>query len=78
MAELNIQLNDDLERKLAHFMRLHHLRSRAKAILRVVEEIVERELARPPAPDFASWLGMGLRAPLNPRPRFHTDGDLWR
>ncbi len=28
-------------------------------------------------PDFRAWLGLGLRAPKNPKPRFETDDDLW-
>ncbi len=27
--------------------------------------------------DFRSWLGLGLRAPMNPTPRFKSDDDLW-
>jgi len=27
--------------------------------------------------DFRAWLGLGLKAPKNPRPRFKCDKDLW-
>ena len=27
--------------------------------------------------DFTSWIGLALKAPLNPQPRFSSDDDLW-
>ena len=27
--------------------------------------------------DYRSWLGLGLKAPLNPKPRFRSEDDLW-
>lgn len=28
--------------------------------------------------DYRSWLGLGLKTPLNPKPRFQNEDDLWR
>jgi hypothetical protein len=27
--------------------------------------------------DYHSWLGLGLKATLNPKPRFRSEDDLW-
>jgi hypothetical protein len=28
--------------------------------------------------DYRPWLGLALRAPLNPKPRFRNEDELWR
>lgn len=27
--------------------------------------------------DFRSWIGLALKGPLNPKPRFRNEDDLW-
>jgi hypothetical protein len=27
--------------------------------------------------DYRSWLGLALKAPLNPKPRFRSEAELW-
>ena len=27
--------------------------------------------------DYRSWLGLALKAPLNPKPRFRSEDELW-
>lgn len=27
--------------------------------------------------DYRSWLGLALKAPLNPKPRFRNEDELW-
>ena len=38
-----------------------------------------REAARVKASDtgYRSWLGLALKAPLNPKPRFRNEDELW-
>ena len=38
-----------------------------------------REAARAKASDtdYRSWLGLALKAPLNPKPRFRNEDELW-
>jgi hypothetical protein len=28
--------------------------------------------------DYRSWLGLALKAPLNPKPRFRNEDELWK
>ena len=44
-----------------------------------VEPIDAPPQAQAPRPktDFAKWLGLGLREPQNPNPRFPDDDSLW-
>ncbi len=77
MAQLNINLTDEFEEALRRFMRLRGVRTKSEAIRLAVQEGVERSLERAGRTSFRAWLGAATRAPLNPRPRFASDRDLW-
>ena len=77
MPQLNIHLTPEFQRSLVEYMRLRHLKTKSEAVRQAVSEALERERSRRRAADFATWLGLGNRAPQNPRPRFHSDDDLW-
>lgn len=78
MPQINLHLTPEFEEALAELMRLRHIRTKSDAIRLAVQEAVEQEYRRKRTPDFSRWLGLGLGAPENPNPRFHSDEDLWR
>jgi Arc/MetJ-type ribon-helix-helix transcriptional regulator len=77
MAQLNVHVTPEFEEALARLVRLRKLRSKSEAVRVAVHETLERETRRVDAPDFRSWIGAALKAPLNPNPRFQSDDDLW-
>ena len=42
-----------------------------------VEPIEAESTPAPKRTDFSEWLGLGLREPQNPNPRFSNDDALW-
>jgi hypothetical protein len=74
---MNIHLTPEFQQSLLEYMRLRHLKTKSEAVRTAVREALERELSRRRTADFTSWLGLGNRAPQNPRPRFRSDDDLW-
>jgi hypothetical protein len=76
MSQISVELNPELEHALAEYMKVRHIETEAEAIRAALMELVGRK--RPSSrPDFSRWLGLGLQAPENPEPRFHSDNDLW-
>lgn len=77
MAQMNLHITPEFERALRRFMRVRGLTNKSEAIRAAVREAAERD-GRAGRADFRSWVGAGCAAPLNPRPRFTSDDDLWR
>ena len=78
MAQLNIHLRPAFEADLASFMKLRKIPTKSEAIRVAVREGVERiTRSRKDRTDFRSWSGLALGSPVNPRPRFASDDDLW-
>ena len=75
MKQLNLNVTQEFEKDLRVFMRRKGITNKSEALRRAVREAVARTAA--PKPDYRSWLGMGLKAPVNPHPRFRTGDDLW-
>lgn len=78
MTQLNIHMTPEFEKRLAQLMRLRGLKTKSEAVRVAVAEAVGRAIEDSEAADFGAWRGAALRAPLNPRPRFQSDDDLWR
>lgn len=76
MSQISVELTPELEQALAEYMKLRHIESESEAIRSAVAEVIARERQRG-ATDFSAWIGLGLAAPQNPTPRFHSDDDLW-
>lgn len=76
LSQVSVELDPELEQALAEYMKLRHIDTEAEALRAALVEVVEKERPRN-GPDFSRWLGMGLRAPQNPEPRFRSDNDLW-
>ena len=76
MRQLNLNVTEEFERDLRRFMRLRGITKQSEAIRQAVREAAAKASATPHS-DFRSWLGLGLKAPLDPKPRFRSEDDLW-
>lgn len=78
MSQLNIHMTPRFEETLRRFMRARGLKTKSEAVRVAVEEGLTRASMRVGTVQFSDWLGLGKRAPENPRPLFASDDDLWR
>jgi hypothetical protein len=76
MRQLNLNVTSEFERDLKRFMKLRGIPHKSDAVRTAVHEAVTRTSGGPDY-DYRAWLGIGLRAPLNPKRRFRTEDDLW-
>jgi hypothetical protein len=76
MKQLNLNVTPELERDLRRFMKEKGITRKSDAIRQALHEAVARAKLSG-ACDYRSWLGLGLKAPLNPNPRFRSEDDLW-
>lgn len=76
MKQLNLNVTPEFERDLKLLMKRRGVKNKSELIREVLREFAERERAKSDF-DFHSLLGIGLKAPLNPNPRFKTEDDLW-
>ena len=76
MRQLNLNVTEQFERDLRRFMRQKGITKQSEAIRQAVREAAAKTSITSHA-DFRSWLGLGLKAPLNPKPRFRGEDDLW-
>ena len=77
MPQLNIQMTPEFAEALERFMRMRALKTKSEAVRVAVQEGLERARAEGQDRDYTSWLGLGLLAPQNQKPRFVSDDDLW-
>ena len=76
MKQLNLNVTPEFERDLRHFMNKKGIARKSDAIRRALHEAAARTQATTDF-DFHSWIGLALKAPLNPKPRFQSEDDLW-
>jgi uncharacterized membrane protein len=76
MKQLNLNVTPELDRDLRRFMKQKGITRKSDAIRQALHEAVTRAAASGSC-DYRSWLGLGLKAPLNPKPRFRSQDDLW-
>lgn len=76
MRQLNLNVTPSFERDLRQFMKQRRITRQSDAIRLALREAVARADAGGDY-DFRSWLGLGLKAPLRRKPRFHSEDDLW-
>jgi hypothetical protein len=76
MRQINLNVTADFDRDLRRLMRQRGIQNKSEAIRRVVHEAAARAEASAQC-DFRSWLGMGLKFPPSPQPRFRDEDDLW-
>ncbi|HEV2202302.1 MAG TPA: ribbon-helix-helix domain-containing protein [Bryobacteraceae bacterium] len=75
MRQLNLNVTDEFVRDLKRLMKRKGIKNKSDAIRLAVREAATSAAA--PASDYRGWLGMALKAPLNPKPRFRGEDDLW-
>jgi Arc/MetJ-type ribon-helix-helix transcriptional regulator len=75
MAQLNLNVTAEFDAALKSLMRSRGIRSKSEAIRIAVQETAQKCTGE--RRSFSSWLGMANQAPVNPRPRFSGDDDLW-
>lgn len=76
MRQLNLNVTEEFERDLRRFMRQKGITKQSEAIRQAVHEAAAKGSVASRS-DYRSWLGLGLKAPLNPKPRFRSEDDLW-
>lgn len=78
MSQININVTPEFEKNLKAYMKKKGIRQKSEAIRSAVSEAAEKIQEQKSEPyDFSKLLGIGLKAPLNPNPRFKNDDDLW-
>jgi hypothetical protein len=75
MGQISIKVTPEFERELRQYMKRHGLKRKSDAVRQAVHEAVARKGKK--EFDFNLLLGAGLKAPLNPNPRFKSEDDLW-
>jgi hypothetical protein len=76
MRQINLNVTSEFERDLKRFMKLRGIPRKSDAIRTALHEAVTRTTGGGDF-DYRAWLGIGLKAPLNPKPRFRSEDDLW-
>ena len=75
MKPLILNVTPEFERDLLHYMKQKGITNKPEAIRQALHEAADQELNLDY--DFRSWLGMGLKAPLRKKRRFHGKEELW-
>jgi hypothetical protein len=75
MRQIHLNVTGEFERDLHRLMRQKQITNEFEAIHQAVRDAVAKASGVTRS-DFRSWLGLGLKAPLNPKPRFCSDDDL--
>jgi len=76
MRQIRLNITGEFEHDLRRFMRLKGITDECHAIQQAVHEGIIGPSAAGHF-DFRSWLGLGLKAPLNSARQFWSDDDLW-
>jgi hypothetical protein len=76
MRQIRLNITEEFERDLRRLMRHKGITNECEAIHQAVREATTKADATRHS-DFRSWLGLGLKAPLNPKPRFCSHDELW-
>ena len=75
MRELKLRITENFARDLRLLMQKRKLTNPSDAIRIAVREAVAK--IRTETFSFAYYIGAALKEPLNSRPRFKSDEDLW-
>ena len=75
MQQLNLNVTPDFERDLQRYMKQRGIPTKSDAIRQALREAVARSGGGDY--DYRGWLGLGLKAPLPRKRRFHSEDDLW-
>lgn len=75
--QIKITVTPEFEKKLKAYMKRKGIKQKSEAIRRVVSDAVGKTSPEKKAYDWDRLVGIGLKAPLNPNPRFTNEDDLW-
>ena len=78
MTQLNMQMTTGFEQNLRRLMKVRHLHTKAEAVRLAIEETLERSSHRIESIDFSGWVGLAKQVPMNIKPKFKSDDDLWK
>lgn len=76
MRQINLNVTPEFDRDLRLMMKQRGITSKSEAIRQSVHEAAARAGAAVKC-DFRALLGLGLKSPLNPKPRFQSEDELW-
>ena len=76
MKQLNLNVTPQFERDLRQYMKRQGILKKSDALRLAMREAAARGDGHADY-DYRSWLGLGLKSPLNPKPRFKSEDDLW-
>lgn len=77
MSQINIHVSPEFEANLKSYMQKKGITHKSEAIRQAMSEAVSRLKTEKRKTDFRQWRGMALKAPLNKKPRFKSDDELW-
>jgi len=77
MSQININVTPEFEKNLKTYMKRKGISQKSEAVRRAVSDAVEKTPPEKKAYDWDRLVGIGLKAPLNPNPRFTNEDDLW-
>jgi hypothetical protein len=75
MKQLNVNITPEFERDLRRLMKNAGIKRKSDAVRQAVHEAAARAKT-PRNYDFRSLIGIALRGPESPDPRFKTEDDL--
>lgn len=78
MTQLNINMTSSFERDLRRLMKVRHIKTKAEAVRVAIQETLEHTTSHLKPLDFSSWVGAATQVPINKKPRFKSDDDLWK
>ncbi len=78
LARISIQVTPELEKVLRRFMRSRRIKTKSEAIRIALLEGADNAVKKTTRCDFGDWIGLALRHPENPNPRFRSHDDLWK
>ncbi len=76
MKQININVTKEFEQDLKFLMNFLNMKRKSDVIRYAVHEVAER-IRRKQKFDFDALMGIALKYPANPNPRFKSEDDLW-
>ena len=77
MSQLNIHLTASFEKDLHKFMKIRHIHTKSEAIRVAIKEGIQHSLTKTKPVNFNDWLGIAMQIPINNKPKFTSDDDIW-
>jgi len=78
MGQLNIHMTPTFEKNLLRLMKVRHIKTKAEAIRIAINETLNHSIHQIKPVDFSTWIGLAKNIPVNSKPKFKSDDDLWK